>query len=488
MPPTFVFSTDLIFTSTSISATIFTATIISSPTGFAGTVLTTYSSTTTFSATTFTTIAISSPTGSVGTALTATDSSATDFATYCGITTDHVGTSLDLFQDFKKVSNRFVKLPNGELVKVLHEGTVRVNKDLVLSKDLKTKKLIGSARIIASLYQLQHVLAPYTDISTTACLDMSSSQINKNPVENITSNARAALGNAKDSVSNNSSSSFLDPVSSQECVDVSHQSLADVSQPQDTPPVHSIGKIMGHSLKDFPSTQKQIQQEIESEPKLVSILHGDSGWKRNNGDGGFGVTWDEVYGENRERWWSTGGGDSVVMKTGRDGGCEGEQACQRQQLSINKAGDATPLHHTLIYKEPPKPYNSKSPVLLIGDGRILEFISEIDEGLELVPADTSVVISIGTSESFPSSESRDHGTQFSKRLFELSPAEELIVIGIALQEMLPQLLFTQPSGLRLSMSCSSSSTITAFAKNRVATIASAYNTNSAEAWLATSAS
>ncbi|KAK8624316.1 hypothetical protein V6N13_065663 [Hibiscus sabdariffa] len=98
---------------------------------------------------------------------------------------------------------------------------------------------------------------------------------------------------------------------------------------------------------------------------------------------------------------------------------------------------------------------SNTAYLLIGDGRILKFISEIDEGLELVPADTSVVIRIGTSESFPSSESRDHGTQFSKRLFELCPGEELIVIGIAIQEMLPQLLLTQGSGLRLSMSWNS---------------------------------
>ncbi|KAL4332389.1 hypothetical protein GQ457_07G007410 [Hibiscus cannabinus] len=50
-------------------------------------------------------------------------------------------------------------------------------------QDIKTKKLVGSARIIAGLYQLQHVLAPYTDISTTTCLDLSFGQINKNPVD-----------------------------------------------------------------------------------------------------------------------------------------------------------------------------------------------------------------------------------------------------------------------------------------------------------------
>ncbi|KAK8980761.1 hypothetical protein V6N11_073076 [Hibiscus sabdariffa] len=220
--------------------------------------------------------------------------------------TDHVVTSLDLFQDFKKVYNRFVKLPNGELIRILHEGTVRVNKDLVLSKDVQTKKVIGSASIVAGLYQLQHVLAPYSDVSATEYLDLASSQMNKKPVsfsctisndsvvelwhnrdvvfvENVfpfqqheskdtnivlpmceklsddidifkakdlkqkgsamfsensantkenTANSKAVLDNVKGSASDNSSGSFL-PVSSQECVDDSHQFLADVSQSQD---------------------------------------------------------------------------------------------------------------------------------------------------------------------------------------------------------------------------------------------------------------
>ncbi|KAL4310989.1 hypothetical protein GQ457_01G000170 [Hibiscus cannabinus] len=67
--------------------------------------------------------------------------------------------------------------------------------------------------------------------------------------ENITINARAVLGNAKDSVSNNSSSSFLDPVSSQECVDVSHQSLADVSQSQDVRPKRA--RQLPQKFKDY---------------------------------------------------------------------------------------------------------------------------------------------------------------------------------------------------------------------------------------------
>ncbi|KAL4295554.1 hypothetical protein GQ457_12G004050 [Hibiscus cannabinus] len=86
--------------------------------------------------------------------------------------TDHVASSLDFFTDFFPVTDKFVSLPNGKMVKVLHIGVVRINSDLVLTNVLHIpffsfiivsvsrlasiqSRTIGIAKVVNGLYQLQ---------------------------------------------------------------------------------------------------------------------------------------------------------------------------------------------------------------------------------------------------------------------------------------------------------------------------------------------
>ncbi|KAL4296055.1 hypothetical protein GQ457_12G027490 [Hibiscus cannabinus] len=57
--------------------------------------------------------------------------------------------------EYKEVFDKYVKLPNGELVRVSHIGCVRLFPDLVLTNNAKTMKEIGLAKICNGLYHLQ---------------------------------------------------------------------------------------------------------------------------------------------------------------------------------------------------------------------------------------------------------------------------------------------------------------------------------------------
>ncbi|KAL4385094.1 hypothetical protein GQ457_15G024750 [Hibiscus cannabinus] len=69
--------------------------------------------------------------------------------------TDHVVNSLSFFKEYTTVSDKSVKLPNGETVQVSHVGTVQLNSDLVLFNDTKTWKMIGLAEAVNGLYHLR---------------------------------------------------------------------------------------------------------------------------------------------------------------------------------------------------------------------------------------------------------------------------------------------------------------------------------------------
>ncbi|KAL4271633.1 hypothetical protein GQ457_13G009720 [Hibiscus cannabinus] len=68
--------------------------------------------------------------------------------------TDHIVHSVSFFSSYSVVHDKFVKLPNNELVQVCHIGTVKINDFLVLHNEVSPWKMIGIARLTQGLYQL----------------------------------------------------------------------------------------------------------------------------------------------------------------------------------------------------------------------------------------------------------------------------------------------------------------------------------------------
>eukprot|EP00257_Ricinus_communis_P019374 XP_015578349.1 uncharacterized protein LOC107261721 [Ricinus communis] len=68
--------------------------------------------------------------------------------------TDHITNSLSFFKRHYKVFDKYVKLPNNELVQVTRIGIVELSPSLILHKDTKLWKMTGIAKQVNGLYQL----------------------------------------------------------------------------------------------------------------------------------------------------------------------------------------------------------------------------------------------------------------------------------------------------------------------------------------------
>ncbi|KAL4385154.1 hypothetical protein GQ457_15G011160 [Hibiscus cannabinus] len=68
--------------------------------------------------------------------------------------TDHIVNNDKFFETFSSIENKFVRLPNNAMVKVVSVGTVRFSSSLVLKNDTLTWETIGLARLVNGLYEL----------------------------------------------------------------------------------------------------------------------------------------------------------------------------------------------------------------------------------------------------------------------------------------------------------------------------------------------